>query len=171
MIDPITAISAASTAFTLAKKAVAVGRDMEDMWGHLSRWASNIEDAKEYLNQEKEYGSSKPKVLKKLKRKSDTQEALDSIVLENKIKEQEKLLREFFTANWTQDWGGIEGYRTFIKKRREIKEKRERTLYRKMRARKDFIYKTKLGTAIAVLIAILLFLIWFLVDSIMEASK
>ena len=98
MIDPITAISAASTAFTLAKKAVAVGRDMEDMWGHLSRWASNIEDAKEYLSQEKEYGKSKPKVLKKLQ-KSATQEALDSIVLENKIKEQEKLLREFFTDN------------------------------------------------------------------------
>ena len=58
MIDPITAISAASTAFTLAKKAVAVGRDMEDMWGHLSRWASNIEDAKEYLSQEKEYGKA-----------------------------------------------------------------------------------------------------------------
>ena len=84
MIDPITAISAASTAFTLAKKAVAVGNDIENMMGHLGRWAKNIEDAKEYLSQEKEYGSSKPKVLKKLK-KSATQEALDSIVLENKI--------------------------------------------------------------------------------------
>lgn len=170
MIDPITAISAASTAFTLAKKAVAVGRDMEDMWGHLSRWASNIEDAKEYLSQEKEYGKSKPKVLKKLQ-KSATQEALDSIVLENKIKEQEKLLREFFTANWQSDWGGIEGYRTFIKKRREIKEKREQTVYRQMRARKDFLYKTKMGTALVVLSGLLIFLIWFLIDAITEASK
>ena len=170
-MDPVTLLSAASTAFTLAKKAVAVGRDMEDMWGHLSRWATNIEDAKEYLNQEKEYGSSKSKVLKKLQRKSDTQEALDSIVLENKINEQEKLLREFFTANWTQDWGGIEGYRKFIKKRREIKEKRERTIYRKMRARKDFLYKTKMGTALVVLSGLLIFLIWFLVDAVIESSK
>jgi len=170
MIDPITAISAASTAFTLAKKAVAVGRDMEDMWGHLSRWASNIEDAKEYLNQEKEYGSSKPKVLKKLQ-KSATQEALDSIVLENKINEQEKLLREWFTANWQADWGGIEGYRKFIKKRREIKEKREQTVYRKMRARKDFLYKSRMGVAIAVLSGLLMYLIYFLINAVTEASK
>jgi hypothetical protein len=170
MIDPITAISAASTAFTLAKKAVAVGRDMEDMWGHLSRWASNIEDAKEYLNQEKEYGSSKPKVLKKIQ-KSATQEALDSIVLENKINEQEKLLREWFTANWQADWGGIEGYRKFIKKRREIKEKREQTVYRKMRARKDFLYKSRMGVAIAVLSGLLMYLIYFLINAVTEASK
>ena len=170
MIDPITAISAASTAFTLAKKAVAVGRDMEDMWGHLSRWASNIEDAKEYLNQEKEYGSSKPKVLKKLQ-KSATQEALDSIVLENKIREQEKLLREFFTANWTTEWGGIEGYRTFVKKRREIKARRQKQIYNKMRARRNLIYKTKMGIAIVFLVSVLITLLWFLIDSVIEASK
>ena len=70
MIDPITAISAASTAFTLAKKAVAVGRDMEDMWGHLSRWASNIEDAKEYLNQEKEYKKHQIVLFQKTKLKN-----------------------------------------------------------------------------------------------------
>ena len=170
MIDPITAISAASTAFTLAKKAVAVGRDMEDMWGHLSRWASNIEDAKEYLSQEKEYGKSKPKVLKKLQ-KSATQEALDSIVLENKIREQEKLLREFFTANWTTEWGGIEGYRTFLKKRREIKARRQKQIYNKMRARRNLIYKTKMGIAIVFLVSVLITLLWFLIDSVIEASK
>ena len=170
MIDPISAISAASTCFTLAKKAIAVGNDIENMMGHLGRWAKNIEDAKEYLSQEKEYGSSKPKVFKKIQ-KSATQEALDSIVLENKIKEQEKLLREFFTANWQSDWGGIEGYRTFIKKRREIKEKREQTVYRAMRARKDFLYKTKMGTALVVLSGLLIFLVWFLIDAITEASK
>ena len=170
MIDPISAISAASTCFTLAKKAIEVGNDIENMMGHLGRWAKNIEDAKEYLSQEKEYGSSKPKVLKKLQ-KSATQEALDSIVLENKINEQEKLLREWFTANWQADWGGIEGYRKFIKKRREIKEKREQTVYRAMRKRKDFLYKTKMGTALAVLSGLLIFLIWFLIDAIVESSK
>ena len=170
MIDPITAISAASTAFTLAKKAVAVGNDIENMMGHLGRWAKNIEDAKEYLNQEKEYGSSKPKVLKKIQ-KSATQEALDSIVLENKINEQEKLLREWFTANWQADWGGIEGYRKFIKKRREIKKKREQTVYRKMRARKDFLYKSRMGVAIAVLSGLLMYLIYFLINAVTEASK
>ena len=169
MIDPITAISAASTCFSLAKKAIAVGNDVENMMGHLGRWAKNIEDAKEYLSQEKEYGSSKPKVLKI--QKSATQEALDSIVLENKIKEQEKILREFFTQNWTADWGGIQGYRKFLKIRRQIKESRKKELYNKMRRRKDFLYKTKMGTALVLLSGLLMFLIWFLIDSITEASK
>lgn len=170
MIDPITAISAASTCFTLAKKAIAVGNDIENMMGHLGRWAKNIEDAKEYLSQEKEYGSSKPKVLKKLQ-KSATQEALDSIVLENKINEQEKLLREWFTANWQADWGGIEGYRKFIKKRREIKEARQKELYNKMRARRDLLYKTRIGSLIVLLTGLLIYLIWFLVDAVIESSK
>ena len=170
MIDPITAISAASTAFTLAKKAVSVGNDIENMMGHLGRWAKNIEDAKEYLSQEKEYGSSKPKVFKKIQ-KSATQEALDSIVLENKINEQEKLLREFFTANWTADWGGIQGYRKFLKVRRQVRESRKKELYNKMRRRKDFFYKTKMGTALVVLSGLLIYLIWFLVDAVVESSK
>ena len=169
MIDPITAISAASTAFTLAKKAVSVGNDIENMMGHLGRWAKNIEDAKEYLSQEKEYGSSKPKVLKI--QKSATQEALDSIVLENKIKEQEKILREFFTQNWTADWGGIQGYRKFLKIRRQVKESRKKELYNKMRRRKDFLYKTKMGTALVVLSGLLIYLTWFLVDAVIESSK
>ncbi len=170
MIDPITAISAASSAFALAKKAVSVGSDIENMMGHLGRWAKNIEDAKEYLSQEKEYGSSKPKVLKKLQ-KSATQEALDSIVLENKIKEQEKILREFFTQNWTADWGGIQGYRKFLKIRRQVKESRKKELYNKMRRRKDFLYKTKMGTALVVLSGLLIYLTWFLVDAVIESSK
>jgi len=170
MIDPISAISAASTCFTLAKKAIAVGNDIENMMGHLGRWAKNIEDAKEYLSQEKEYGSSKPKVLKKLQ-KSATQEALDSIVLENKINEQEKLLREFFTNNWAAPWGGIEGYRKFLKIRRQVRESRKKELYDKMRRRKDFLYKTKMGTALVVLSGLLIYLIWFLVDAVIESSK
>mgnify|MGYP005989018525 CR=1 FL=1 len=170
MIDPISAISAASTCFTLAKKAIAVGNDIENMMGHLGRWAKNIEDAKEYLSQEKEYGSSKPKVFKKIQ-KSATQEALDSIVLENKINEQEKLLREWFTANWQADWGGIEGYRKFIKKRREIKEARQKELYNKMRARRDLLYKTRIGSLIVLLTGLLIYLIWFLVDAVIESSK
>ena len=170
MIDPISAISAASTCFTLAKKAIAVGNDIENMMGHLGRWAKNIEDAKEYLSQEKEYGSSKPKVFKKIQ-KSATQEALDSIVLENKINEQEKLLREWFTANWQADWGGIEGYRKFIKKRREIKEARQKELYNSMRARRDLLYKTRIGSLIVLLTGLLIYLIWFLVDAVIESSK
>jgi hypothetical protein len=44
MIDPVTAISAASAAFTYLKKGIAVGKDLQDMGGHLSKWAGAIAD-------------------------------------------------------------------------------------------------------------------------------
>jgi hypothetical protein len=44
MIDPITAISAASAAFGYLKKGIAVGKDLQDMGGQLSKWAGAIAD-------------------------------------------------------------------------------------------------------------------------------
>lgn len=44
MIDPITAISAASVAFNYLKKGIAVGKDLQDMGSHLSKWAGAIAD-------------------------------------------------------------------------------------------------------------------------------
>ena len=44
MIDPVTAISAASVAFGALKKGIAVGKDLQDMGGQLSKWAGAIAD-------------------------------------------------------------------------------------------------------------------------------
>jgi len=44
MIDPVTAISAATTAFTMLKKGMSVGKDLQDMGGQLSKWAGAIAD-------------------------------------------------------------------------------------------------------------------------------
>jgi len=44
MIDPITAISAATAAFGYLKKGIAVGKDLQDMGGELSKWAGAIAD-------------------------------------------------------------------------------------------------------------------------------
>ena len=168
MIDPITALSAASVCYTTLKKAVAVGKDVEEIYKTLSKWAGHIEDVKEIISQEK----SKPGIFKKLTyKRSATQEVFDSIVAEEKIREQEKYIREFFTANWTADWGGIQGYRKFIKMRRDIKKRREREVYNQMRRRKNFLYNTKMGILIGTLGLVLVYLVWFLIDTVIEASK
>lgn len=44
MIDPIMAISAATAAFSYLKKGIAVGKDLQDMGGQLSKWAGAIAD-------------------------------------------------------------------------------------------------------------------------------
>ena len=65
MIDPITALSAASVCYTTLKKAVAVGKDVEEIYGTLSKWAGHIEDVKEVISQKKQFGKSKPGIFKK----------------------------------------------------------------------------------------------------------
>ena len=44
MIDPVTAIAGATAAFNVLKKGIAVGKDLQDMGGQLSKWAGAIAD-------------------------------------------------------------------------------------------------------------------------------
>ena len=47
MIDPITAMTAATSAYGLLKKGLAAGREIESMTGDLSRWMGAISDIKQ----------------------------------------------------------------------------------------------------------------------------
>ena len=46
MIDPVTALATASTAFNLIKKGFAAGRDIEAMGSDLGRWMGAVSDIK-----------------------------------------------------------------------------------------------------------------------------
>ncbi len=61
MIDPVTALATASTAFNLIKKGFQAGRDIESMGSDLGRWMGAVSDIKksEELNK-------KPPLFKKL---------------------------------------------------------------------------------------------------------
>ena len=65
MIDPITAFSAASAAFSGLKKAIAVGKDLTSMGSQLSSWSKAVADI-DFLEQK----SKKPPLYKIF---SDTQ--------------------------------------------------------------------------------------------------
>ena len=43
-MDPVTAIAAASSAFTLIKKGFEAGRDVESMYGDIGRWMGAVSD-------------------------------------------------------------------------------------------------------------------------------
>jgi hypothetical protein len=43
-VDPVTIISGASLAFNALKKGFAVGRDLQDMSGQLTKWAGHMSD-------------------------------------------------------------------------------------------------------------------------------
>ena len=172
MIDPITALSAATMAFNGVKKAVQVGQDIEVVFRQLQTWSGHVSDLQEWIGQDKKY--KKPSLWQKLTwDKSETAEAFDEIIARKKIDDMEKEIRHLFTWGKLHHLGldGPYGYKTFIKIRRQIKEKRKRELYDQMRKRKAFLYHTKMGVAIGTLVLILLWLLNFLWTAIMEASK
>ena len=61
MVDPITAISAATAAFSLIKKGFDAGRDIESMYSDMGRWMGAVSDIRHADQMNKN-----PSVFKKL---------------------------------------------------------------------------------------------------------
>ena len=61
MIDPVTALATATSAFSMIKKGFEVGRDVESMGSDLGRWMGAMSD----LKKAEEY-TKKPPLFKKI---------------------------------------------------------------------------------------------------------
>lgn len=171
MLDPITAISVASTCLRGIKGCI---DNSEAIFKTLSKYAGAIEDAREHVRLAKQYGQKKPNLYGKLesaKTKNATEQAFDIIIMEEKIRQHEEELYNFFAANWCSSWGGRAGWLKFRKLRESIRAEKVKCEYASIRRRKQFLYNTKLGTALAVLLLVLLYLCWFLYNAIIESAK
>lgn len=92
MIDPITAMAAASAAYSGIKKAVSVGREISGMAGTISQWSKACSDL-DFLDQK----AQKPPMYKMF---SDTQAtALDIWAQKQKLAEMREDLRAHIS--WT----------------------------------------------------------------------
>ena len=92
MIDPVTALGVATTAFNAIKTGFQAGRDVEGMAGDLSRWMGAVSDIKkaEELNQ-------KPPLFKKLfAAGSVEEEALQTLMAKKKTEGYERSTQEYY---------------------------------------------------------------------------
>jgi hypothetical protein len=162
MIDPITALATANAVFQGIKTAVNYGKEAQEVFSQLGKWASAVEDVKFCLTQEE----SKPSIFKKITyTKSSTAEAFDELAARQRIKEMEKELKHMFY------WGslhhlGADGYKQLIQIRRSIQRKREAQVYQQIRKRKELIYNSTMLSIIAVLLMAGWWMVQFLIDSI-----
>jgi hypothetical protein len=62
MLDPISLLATATAVFNGLKKAVEIGREAEDVFGQLGKWAGAVSDLQEWMNGEQ----AKPPIFKKL---------------------------------------------------------------------------------------------------------
>ena len=85
-MDPISAMATASAAFSAIKKGFAVGRDIEQMAGDLSRWMGAMSD----LDQAEREAKNPPIFKKLFAGQSEEQQALMAFANKEKANQQKK---------------------------------------------------------------------------------
>ena len=129
MIDPITAISAATAAFNGVKQLVAAGREIEDVVGQLGKWYGAAAD----LSRAEQQRKNPPIFTKLFMSGSVEEEALAIITHKKKLEEQEKQLQDMLNIRF-----GFGTWREMVELRRKIRKEREETLYKQQERRKAF---------------------------------
>ena len=150
MIDPITAFSAATAAYSGIKKAISVGKDITSMGSTLSQWSKAVADI-DFLDQK----AKKPPMYKMF---SDTQaSALDIWAKKQKLKEMREELRAHIS--WTY---GPAAWNEIVAIEAEQRKAQRDAVYAKEELRQKIIDITLgvliLGTAVAIVVTVVYFL-------------
>ena len=144
MIDPVTAITAATTAYKTVQKLVAAGRDIEDTMGQLAQWYGAVSD----LNEAERQAKNPPLFKKLVSSKSVEQEAMELFAHKKKVQAQERDLREMLLYSY-----GKEGYSEMMAMRKQIRADREKAVYAQVRRRKELFWNTVTIVVILALVA------------------
>jgi hypothetical protein len=130
MIDPVSALAIATSAFNLLKKGISAGRELEDMAGQLGTWFGAVSDVKSAEEEAKD-----PPLFRKLiSSGSVEQQALQALLARKKIEQQEKELRELIVWRW-----GVEEYTAMMRDRIKIRDTRTRALENQRRKMRKLI--------------------------------
>jgi len=155
MIDPITAVAMATSAFKTVQKMVSMGREIEDTLGQVGKWYGAVSD----FNEAKRQAENPPIFRRLVASKSVEQEALEMYAHDKRIKQQETELRELLMYTY-----GPDAYKELLGMRRKIRDQREKTLYAQERRRKAFIWN---GVAF-IFIGIMLYSLYIVGSLILE---
>jgi hypothetical protein len=139
MLDPVSALAIATSAFNLLKKGISAGRELEDMAGQLGTWFGAVSDVKSAEEEAKD-----PPLFRKLiSSGSVEQEAMQALLARKKIEQQEKELRELIVWRW-----GVEEYTAMMRDRTRIKDTRAKAIQNQRRKMRKLIANVLTITAI-----------------------
>lgn len=153
-MDPITALATISAVWGGIKKAVEVGREVQDVWSQLSVWAQAADVLEQVSDKPK-----KPPLFKKLSFEDDNKQAFDAYAAKVKLREMEADIRHQFLYGGLCHLG-MDGLREFYNIRRKIREQRIKAI-QDQRARQQAFFEACfaivliLGGATAVIIILI----------------
>ena len=157
MLDPITAFTVATTAFNTIKKAVEVGREIEDVAVYIGRFFG----AKADIAKAEEKAKNPPIFKKLLSAGSVEEEALQLVVQRQKLGEMERELRSMIILRY-----GQETYLEMMRMRKRVATERRRAEHLQALKRKTLAINVALGLLTLGLLWGLAELIWLLIEMV-----
>ena len=130
MIDPISAIGIAPSAFNAVKKAVGAGREIEDVAGALGKWMGAVSDIKKAEEMNK-----KPPIFKKLFASGSVEEeAMQIFMAKKKAEDMREELRNIIS--YTR---GPSAWQELLKTEADIRKRRQATIYAQEERRRKIL--------------------------------
>ena len=139
-MDPVSVAMAASSAFTLLKKGIAAGKEIEDMGSTLAKWAGAFSDVN-YLEQK----AKNPPWYKSFSGSAEA-EALEIFAAAEKLRSQKLEIDRMIGYAY-----GHTGKKRYLQTLREVKERRKKQEHRKAEI-KEAIITGLLGTLVCVVV-------------------
>ena len=164
-MDPITALATISAIWGGIKKAVEVGREVQDVWGQLSTWAQAADVLEQVSDKPK-----KPPLFKKLDFSSDTKQAFDAYAAKVKMREMEADIRHQFLYGGLCHLG-MDGLREFYSIRRRIREQRIKAIQDQLVRRRAFFEACFTGGLIIAGAAAVITILWMTIQLILNGGQ
>ena len=156
MLDPITlsaAVSGATAAYNGIKKAIMLGKEIEDMSGELGRWMSAVSDVDNIHK-----NANNPSALDKLFNGSIESVAIESFGSKKKLQKQREDLRNFLVANY-----GTNAWDDLLKEEGRIRKARSQAIYQREERNRMIRDYTIIGIACLVGFSAVAGMVWLIV--------
>ncbi len=163
-MDPVTLMATITASYNGLKKAVAMGREVQDIFKQLGKWAEGADQMYSWIRAQE---TKKPGLFQAIKfDKSETAEALDIAAAKLQLAKMEEEIKVMFVYGELSELGP-NGYSDFIRSRKEIREKRQRMIRDQIKRRKRFVENIFIGIVIFLSTSVTLyllfaFLMWYL---------
>ena len=156
MVDPITALATATSAFNLIKKGFSVGRDVESMGKDIGRWMGAMSD----LKKADEY-AQKPPIFKKIfAAGSVEEEAMQAFMAKKKAEDMRDELRQLITHT-----RGLSAWQELLTTEADIRKKRQQAIYDQKERQKAVLEIIAVIGLVIFIAALGIGLIWLIMES------
>jgi hypothetical protein len=159
MIDPITlsaAVSGATVAYNGIKKAIMMGKEIEDLGSQLSTWMSAVSDVDNIHK-----NANNPSTFDKIFNGSIEQVAIESYSSRKKLEKQREELRNFLIGNY-----GLQAWDDLLKEEGRIRKARQEAIYKKEEQNRMVRDYTIMGIATLIGLSAVGWMIWLISMSV-----